>query len=46
MNGITDKIAEALATLLDSLVSLLQPSKSRQVVLQPIRSDDERIFRA
>ncbi|MFA6211826.1 MAG: hypothetical protein WCT03_21675 [Candidatus Obscuribacterales bacterium] len=56
MNGITDKIAEAATNLLDTLLNLLNPvgsgsawdnyRKSRQVVLQPVRIEDERIFRA
>lgn len=47
MNGITDKIREAAASLLDSLLTSYDYYlKPRQVVLQPVRSDDERIFRA
>jgi hypothetical protein len=47
MNGITDKIREALASLLESLLTTYDHyRKPRQVVLQPVRSDDERIFRA
>ncbi len=47
MNGITDKITTVVADLLNSLLSAWGDyRKSRQVVLQPVRSDDERIFRA
>lgn len=47
MNGTTDKIREAVARLLDSLFTAYNNYRnSRQVVLQPVRSDDERIFRA
>ncbi len=47
MNGITEKLTNALADLLSALLGVWENYRQpRQVVLQPVRSDDERIFRA
>lgn len=47
MNGITEKLTNAVADLLSALLGVWENyCQPRQVVLQPVRSDDERIFRA
>lgn len=47
MNGITEKFTNAVADLLSALLGAWESYRQpRQVVLQPVRSDDDRIFRA